>query len=62
MHKKIVFSIDLSGELSWAMPLKTALVLCRPFGASLHLVHVIADVSEAMVKLHIPDDNTEKLV
>lgn len=61
MYKKILLSIDLNSEASWAAPLEAALVMCRTFGASLHLVHVMADVPEAVVKLYLPDDNTEKL-
>jgi len=61
MYKKILLSIDLNDETSWTATLQTALVMCRTFDASLHLVHVIAEVPEAVVKLYLPDDNTEKL-
>jgi nucleotide-binding universal stress UspA family protein len=62
MYKKILLSIDLNSKASWAETLEAALVMCRTFDASLHLVHVMADVPEAVVKLYLPDDNTEKLV
>lgn len=61
MYKKILLGIDLNSEASWTASLETALVMCRTFDASLHLVHVMADVPEAVVKLYLPDDNTEKL-
>ena len=62
MYKKILLSIDLNSEDSWTATLEAALVMCRTFDASLHLVHVMADVPEAVVKLYLPDDSTEKLV
>lgn len=61
MYKKILLGIDLNSEDSWTASLETALVMCRTFDASLHLVHVMADVPEAVVKLYLPDDSTEKL-
>lgn len=62
MYKKILLSIDLNSEESWTATLEAALVMCRTFNASLHLIHVMADVPEAVVKLYLPDDSTEKLV
>jgi len=62
MYKKILLSVDLNDEGSWTATLEAALVMCRTFDASLHLVHVMADVPEAVVKLYLPDDSTEKLV
>ena len=62
MYKKILLSVDLNDEGSWTATLEAALVMCRTFDASLHLVHVMGEVPEAVVKLYLPDDNTEKLV
>ena len=62
MYKKILLSVDLNDEGSWTATLEAALVMCRTFDASLHLVHVMAAVHEAVVKLYLPDDSTEKIV
>ncbi|MDH3913298.1 MAG: universal stress protein [Rhodospirillales bacterium] len=62
MYKKILLSIDLNDETSWTASLETALVMCRTFDASLHLIHVLAGVPDAVAQLYLPDDSTERLV
>ena len=62
MYKKVLLSIDLNDETSWTASLEAALAMCRTFDASLHLVHVIAEAPEAVVKVYLPDGSTEKLV
>ena len=62
MYKNILLSIDLNGEASWSASVDTAIAMCRSFGAALHLVHVIADVPEAVVNLYLSEDATERLV
>ncbi len=62
MYKNILLSVDLNGEASWSAPLETALAMCRNSDAKLHVVHVIADVPEAVVTLYLPNGSTAKLI
>ena len=62
MYKKILLSIDLNDEASWSASLQTAIDMSRTFGAVLHLVHVVAEVPEAVIKLYLPENNTDQLI
>jgi len=55
MYKNILIPIDLSHDSSWRQALPTALELVRLFGAQLHVVTVVSDVS-TVPHLHLPKD------
>ncbi|MFQ3788062.1 universal stress protein [Halomonas sp. A29] len=60
MYKKILLSVDLNEESSWAKALPTALTLCRTFEASLHVVTVLPDYHMPLVGSYFPSDFAKK--
>ena len=60
MYSKILLSLDLNEESSWAKALPTAITLCRTFGASLHLVTVLPDYRMPLVGSYFPKDFAKK--
>ncbi|MBA2778288.1 universal stress protein [Billgrantia kenyensis] len=60
MYNKILLSVDLNEESSWAKALPTALTLCHTFGASLHVVTVLPDYHMPLVGSYFPRDFSKK--
>ncbi|WP_300274324.1 universal stress protein [Halomonas sp.] len=60
MYQKIMLTVDLNEEASWAKALPTAVALCRSFGASLHVVTVLPDYRMPLVGSYFPKDFAKK--
>lgn len=60
MYKKILLPIDLSEESSWRKALPTTVEYCRAFGAELHLMTVVPDLSMPIVAQYFPADYAER--
>ncbi len=62
MYRKILLSVDLHDEASWAKALPSALELCQAFHAELHVVTVVPDLPLGLVNLYMAQDAGKKLV
>jgi nucleotide-binding universal stress UspA family protein len=61
MYKHILLSIDLNEKTLWPTALDKALIMCRTFNSSLHVVNVVPDLNDEIVQLYLPQD-TEKIL
>jgi len=62
MYKHILLSIDLNEETLWPTALDKALIMCRTFNSSLHVVNVVPDLNDEIVQLYLPQDTEKNLV
>lgn len=61
MYRKILLSVDLHDEASWAKALPSALELCQAFHAELHIVTVVPDLPLGVVNLYMEQDAGKKM-
>ncbi len=61
MYKTILLPIDLAQESSWKKALPVAVSLSETYGAALHIVNVIPEFSQGMVRQYFPEDYEEKV-
>jgi nucleotide-binding universal stress UspA family protein len=54
MYRSILLPVDLDQESSWKKALPLALRLCETFGADLHLLTIVPDVSHSYVAQYFP--------
>lgn len=62
MYTSILFPIDLEHESSWKKALPVTKALAKSFGASVHLLTVVADVRTGLSAEFLPADFETKLV
>ena len=60
MYNKILLPIDLNHKASWDRALPTALVLCKTYDASLHVVTVMPDFGLPLVGGFFPKEFTDQ--
>jgi len=60
MYTKILLPVVLNEECSWRKALPVAIDLCRTYGASLHVLTVLPEVSMPMVGSFFPRDFSTK--
>ncbi|MBT5413171.1 MAG: universal stress protein [Rhodospirillaceae bacterium] len=62
MYKTILLAVDLTAESSWRKALPVAIAQCEAFGARLHILNVVPDVSDLMVSQYFPHGYEDKIV
>lgn len=61
MYRSMLLPVDLEQENSWTKALPVALRLRESFGADLHLLTVVPDVSHSYVAQYFPVDFEERI-
>lgn len=62
MYSSILFPVDLEHESSWKKALPVVKQLAQTFGASVHVLAVVAEVRVGLVAEFFPPDFEERLV
>lgn len=62
MYKRILLPVDLDQESSWTRALPVATEYCQIFGARLHLLTVVPEISSGLIGSFFPPDFEEKAV
>jgi universal stress protein F len=62
MYASILFPVDLEHDSSWAKALPAVKKLAETFGASVHVLYVVADVRMGMNTQFFPADYEKRLV